>query len=60
MTELSGWFKLHAVGTGKKCLEKEKVKSKSEKEQFGDTATAEAFLGFFGTPECEGGFLCIG
>ena len=53
-TKLTGWFRIHVVGTGKKCLVKEKDKTKTEKEQFGEFATSEAFIQFFGEPECEG------
>ena len=52
-TKVTGWFRIHVVGTGKKCLVKEKDKTKSEKEQFGDFATSDAFVQFYGEPECE-------
>eukprot|EP00210_Caulerpa_lentillifera_P008107 g7741.t1 len=52
---LTGWFSLHAVGTGKRCLVKHKTNVEDETEEFGDTATAEAFIHFFGVVECEEG-----
>eukprot|EP00210_Caulerpa_lentillifera_P008105 g7739.t1 len=53
--KLTGWFRIHVVGTGKRCLVKEKDKTKSLTEQYGATTDTSTFLHFYGVPECKEG-----
>ena len=54
-TELTGHFKVIVVGTGKACYVKEVQHVGTDvNEEFGEWASSEAFIKFFGQPECNG------
>ena len=58
-TRMCGWFKIKVVGTGHTCFAKQHEFGLSDTEQFGDYATSEGFINFFGEPECEGIQGCL-
>jgi len=58
-TELTGYFKVIVIGTGKACYVKEIRYTGENSEEFGEWASSEAFINFFGEPECEEGDVGI-
>ena len=52
---MKGWYRIHVVGTGKKCIvkEKEKIHAKTKAD---DESNCYAYtaLNFFGIAHCEG------
>lgn len=53
-TKVEGSYRIHVVGTGKKCIVKEKDKTKSDTDVAGDYASTEGSIDYFGLPLCEG------